>query len=387
MTIRKTPRDGRTVLVIDILYRSPEGRRKRYRRDAQVQTMTAARQEELRLLRHLVFHESAGPTTSSSEATGAERKGPTFEEAVTHFRATKLRTNLKPSTRRGYNFVLDALLLPEFGKKKLVEIDRKLVAEFDAELVDDGMLSSTRRNIHCVLRSVLRGAADDGLLDVMPILPRLPKVGRTAMKVVKLDELDDLFKHAANFAVRLAFGLAAYAGLRASEVRGLRWSDVDLDACTITVRRGICRGEEAPPKSGHQRVLPIAVPLLVLLETAKKIPHSPWGPVAPSSRGTIWSEFGLRSAYRDAASKASISGRSFHSLRHFFVTELFRQGASAPTVQALAGHCHLSVTQRYAHTNEADLKAAIAKLGGNGVETKKTAALTKGRKQSRKSSK
>ncbi len=56
-------------------------------------------------------------------------------------------------------------------------------------------------------------------------------------------------------------------------------------------------------------------------------------------------------------------------------------------MQALAGHCHLSVTQRYAHTNEADLKAAIAKLRGNSVETKETAALTKGQKQSRKSSK
>lgn len=121
--------------------------------------------------------------------------------------------------------------------------------------------------------------------------------------------------------------------------------------------------------------------------TRSWLPHSPWGPVAPSSRGEIWSEFGLRSASRDAASKAAISGRSFHSLRHFFVTELFRQGASAPTVQALAGHCHLSVTQRYAHTNEADLKAAIAKLRGNSVETKETAALTKGQKQSRKSSK
>ena len=35
-----------------------------------------------------------------------------------------------------------------------------------------------------------------------------------------------------------------------------------------------------------------------------------------------------------------------------FITECFKGGASAPTVQQLPGHLHLSVTQRYAHTND-----------------------------------
>jgi site-specific recombinase XerD len=53
------------------------------------------------------------------------------------------------------------------------------------------------------------------------------------------------------------------------------------------------------------------------------------------------------------------------------VTELFRGGASAPAVQALAGHLHLSTTQKYAHMVRKDLKATIAILAsrGNGVET------------------
>jgi site-specific recombinase XerD len=43
---------------------------------------------------------------------------------------------------------------------------------------------------------------------------------------------------------------------------------------------------------------------------------------------------------------------------------LFRKGVSAPTVQALAGHAHLTTTQRYAHVARVDLKEAIAKLAG-----------------------
>jgi len=40
----------------------------------------------------------------------------------------------------------------------------------------------------------------------------------------------------------------------------------------------------------------------------------------------------------------------------------FRIGADAPTVQALAGHRHLSVTQRYAHTNEEAKRKMIESL-------------------------
>jgi site-specific recombinase XerD len=44
------------------------------------------------------------------------------------------------------------------------------------------------------------------------------------------------------------------------------------------------------------------------------------------------------------------------------VTRCFRIGADAPTVQSLAGHRHLSVTQRYAHTNEVAKRKVIENL-------------------------
>src|SRR5690606_22751752 len=119
------------------------------------------------------------------------------------------------------------------------------------------------------------------------------------------------------------------AGLRASEVRGLRWTDVDLNARTLTVRRAICQGLEAPPKSGHERVIPLTDELHQALVDAPKNKLQPWGPVAPCSKGTVWKESGLRAAFQAACARAGISGWRFHDLRHFFVTDLFRNGASA----------------------------------------------------------
>jgi hypothetical protein len=50
MPVRGETRRGETRLVIDINYRRPDGTTGRYRKDAQVQTITAARAEERCLL-------------------------------------------------------------------------------------------------------------------------------------------------------------------------------------------------------------------------------------------------------------------------------------------------------------------------------------------------
>jgi site-specific recombinase XerD len=61
--------------------------------------------------------------------------------------------------------------------------------------------------------------------------------------------------------------------------------------------------------------------------------------------------------------KDGLNERSFHSLRHDFISELMSNGASAEAVRVLAGHSKLEMTQRHAHAATAHLRAAIDKLG------------------------
>jgi len=44
------------------------------------------------------------------------------------------------------------------------------------------------------------------------------------------------------------------------------------------------------------------------------------------------------------------------------MTHLFRGGAPAPAVQALAGHTDLTTTQQYAHVDRGDPRAPVARL-------------------------
>ena len=71
---------------------------------------------------------------------------------------------------------------------------------------------------------------------------------------------------------------------------------------------------------------------------------------------------GLLRNFQRACRRAKITKKKFHGLRAFFITELFRRGASARAVQELAGHIHLSTTQRYAFVGEKDRRDAIALL-------------------------
>lgn len=166
----------------------------------------------------------------------------TFADAVRHFRATKLQT-LEPSTRVTYSERVNVLLLPRFGEVPLDELYGESLAKFDADLVRRELAPSTRRNIHIVFRSVLRATVDASLLESMPRMPRLPRVGRKVTKQLRRGDVEAILSKTPDN-TRLAFALAAFAGLRAGEVRGLRWPDVDLKAGTITIRCSISRREE-----------------------------------------------------------------------------------------------------------------------------------------------
>jgi integrase len=370
--IRKAMRRGETRLVIDIHYRRKDGTRARFRKDAQVQTLAAARAEERRILGLIAQH--GEPFEPAAEGAAEEARPLTFAEAVEIFRAGKAVTALKPSTRAAYEEILETRLLPKIADTPLPEITFELVNRLDAELVEAAASASRRRNVMIVLRSVLSAACDAGKLAEMPRLPKLPKVGETVLSVLSAEDVERLLK-VASPAARLAFALGAYAGLRAGEVRGLRWSDVSFKtggggaggtagAGEIIIRQAICKGEVCTPKSGDQRKIPIAPQLLPILEQAANKKESQSAHVAITEQGQVWGEWGLNQALKRAAKRAGLDARwRFHDLRHAFVTGMFRSGTPAPVVQALAGHLELTTTQRYAHAIDGDLHDAVRRFG------------------------
>lgn len=233
-------------------------------------------------------------------------------------------TRLKPSTRFTYTPLIEKFLVPRVGARKLDEIDASAIRMLDADLVRRGLKSASRRNMQVVLRSILRYSVEAELLERLPVYPQLPKIGGTVQVMLSMQD------------VRTILG-ATPPPVRAGEIRGLRWADVDLERGALVVRRSVCRGVEGSPKSGHQRIVPLHSELVTALGGSGS------GPVSGPEPG-------------------GFDGFRFHDLRHAFVSGLFRGGTPAPVVQRLAGHEHLITTQRYAHVAKHELVDAIARL-------------------------
>ena len=119
---------------------------------------------------------------------------------------------------------------------------------------------------------------------------KVGRLKREAEKIVPPDrsDLKRLIK-AASDTERPLILTAIRTGLRSSELRGLRWQDIDLDAATVTVcQRADQWGEIGPPKSeAGRRTIPIPPELVKELKVWKlRSPPSKLGLAFPSTTGT-----------------------------------------------------------------------------------------------------
>jgi len=272
--------------------------------------------------------------------------------------------NLKVSTRRGYNEVLDEHLLPRFGNRQVSKIDGRAAHALDVELAEHA--KTTRNNVQIVLRSTLRFAHRQGYVAKMPEgMPALKRVGQTMLDIPSDAEVHVIVTEAPS-PLSTALKLMAYGGLRPNEVRGLRWTDVRLDGNgrgggMIAVRRGISFGQVHSPKTG-QRDVPIAPPLYA--ELAEITDHELDEHVALMRDGRPLTQTALNAAFARLVKRLGLRHWPVYSLRHYAITAWLRAGVPVHVVQRMAGHSNLSTTARYTHMMQGDLERA-AELFGN----------------------
>jgi integrase/recombinase XerD len=144
-----------------------------------------------------------------------------------------------------------------------------------------------------------------------------------------------------------ALSVAYGAGLRASEVIGLKVTDVDSQRMTLRVEQG---------KGRKDRYAMLSPVLLQRLRTWWRIAHAqgrmlPGGWLFPGMNPTDpLTARQLNRAVHAAAEAAGIDKRvSAHSLRHSFATHLLERKVDIRVIQVLLGHKRLETTSVYTH--------------------------------------
>lgn len=178
--------------------------------------------------------------------------------------------------------------------------------------------------------------------------------------------------------------VAIFCGLRSSELRGLRWSDVDLKSNEIHVRQRADRYNKMGPTKSRagRRAIPVPPNVIRSLKEWKlACPKGEANLVFPSSTGAIQYHRNITRYILEPAMiaagvvKANGSAKyGLHSLRHFFASWLINRKADGgremplKSVSALMGHTNISITaDTYGHLfpridDGAELAAAEARF-------------------------
>lgn len=158
----------------------------------------------------------------------------------------ELKRGIKDSTFQNYVYMYEMFVMPTFGKKRVVQVQRSDIKRFYNGLVDQKVLKiSTVDNIHNVLHQVFQVAVDDNYIRQNPT-DRMLKELRIAhgheiekRKALTLAQQELFFNYMKNTPRYRhwypVFYIMANTGMRVGELTGLRWQDVDMENGMISV--------------------------------------------------------------------------------------------------------------------------------------------------------
>ena len=165
--------------------------------------------------------------------------------------------------------------------------------------------------------------------------------------VLSRKEIEKIISSIENRKHKLMVALAYGAGLRVSEVIGLRVEDLDLDELVVNIKM-------AKGKKDRISVLPKKLRVeMKSLMTGK--PGKDF--LFASERGGKLTTRTAQVVFEKALKKSGIKKpATFHSLRHSFATHLLENGTDIRYVQELLGHSNIRTTQRYTQVTNPRLK-------------------------------
>jgi len=282
---------------------------------------------------------------------------------------------LERTTVEEYRRQLDLHITPFIGSVKLAQLTVPMVRAFEDKLRANGRSGAMVRKVLVSLSGILSDAMDRGLVAQNVVAGRRRRRGGKQQRAEKRqkggklkvgvhiptpDEIRAILPHLEG-RWRPLFLTAIFAGLRASELRGLRWIDVDLHRGELHVRQRADRyGVIGPLKSeSGERTIPL-VPMVVnaLRQWKLACPKGKLGLVFPNHRGEVVSLLNLvqqglcpvQIAAKVVNEHGGAKYPGMHALRHFYASWCINRRADGglelplKVVQARLGHASIQMT-------------------------------------------
>jgi integrase len=296
-------------------------------------------------------------------------KNMTLGEYLDRWLRDCVRGSVRESTFDRDSYLVRTHIKPSLGRLKLKKLTPLDVQSLYRDRLDAGLSPSTVNKIHTVFHKALSQAVRWNLIPrnvTKAVKP--PRPAAEEMRPLSSEETRRLLNEARGDRLEALYVLAVTTGMRRGELLGLKWSDIDLENATVSVRRTLTRTDNGrrvtlgDPKTKRSRrtirLTPQAVEALrVHLEKqlqemeALGDRYGDQGLVFTTKAGTLINPSNLRQrSLMPLLKRAGLPHIRFHDLRHTCATLLLSKNVHPKFVQELLGHATIAITlDTYSH--------------------------------------
>ena len=253
--------------------------------------------------------------------------------------------NYSPKTLQYYVYCVSQFA--RYFNKSPQELGPEHIREYQLHLLEKKKSSWAFFNqTVCALRFLYRVTlGKDWVITRIPF----PRRERKLPVVLSQSEVVQFLAAVRKLKYRIALTTAYAAGLRLSEIRNLKVSDIDSKRMTIRIRQG----------KGHKdRYVMLSPKLLDLLRQYWQTQRPTTWLFPGKTKQDQLNEGVLQHVARRARQRSGLKKKiTTHTLRHCFATHLLEAGTDIKTVQMLLGHATLQTTVQYIHISQRALAA------------------------------
>ena len=280
------------------------------------------------------------------------------------------------STQRSYLSVIKNHIAPAIGKIKAAELNAKTVESLLRDMHANGFGAGTIRITRAAISAAYNDAVRLGDLVRNPVRnTKMPNVTSQTTKPLPRNDWEKVYLEAMkNPRMHARIEVAGMLGLRPGEALGLKWSDLNVDECTLLVERQVQRvkGQGLILKSVKQKIarsLKISEETVQILVTHKRhqsINKAKWADdkdlIFPNTVGKLGDEKSDRLAFKNLLKAAGVTDYQLYQLRKTAFTAMAGQ-TDLKTLMEFSGHTQVStVINSYVFATSDSMNKAVKML-------------------------
>jgi integrase len=284
----------------------------------------------------------------------AQKAAPMMTDFAERFMTEHVDTKCKPRTAKEYRKLLDGVILPALGRKRVRDVTRADVSRLHHEHRATPYHANHAVSVLSKMFALAEkwGERPDGSNPCRHVERYGEHARERMLSAAELARLGDVLKaDAGSVYVIAAIKLLIFTGARLNEILTLRWEWINFE-----------QGEARLPDSKTgAKTLHLPAPALAVLDELPQIDGNPYVIVGQVAGSHL---VNLEHAWCRIRKAAGLDDVRRHDLRHAFASVGASSGMGLPILGKVLGHTQASTTARYAHLASDPVKAAAAKVAG-----------------------